>query len=80
MPHYSPDFVHTMRSALDEVVTKIPANQATSAVKAKIAELILKTAAEGPRSYEGLISAVSEQVPTIVSEFSSVPKIPRAKN
>jgi hypothetical protein len=69
-----------MRSALDEVVTKIPANQATSAVKAKIAELILKTAAEGQRSYEGLISAASEQVPTIVSEFSSVPKIPRAKN
>ena len=70
MSYYSPEFVRTMRSALDEVVTKIPAHQATSAVKVKIAEIILKTAAEGQRSYEGLISAASEQVPTIISERS----------
>jgi hypothetical protein len=80
MLHYSQDFVQTMRSALDELVTKIPASQATSAVRAKIAEVILKTAAEGQRSYEGLISAASEQVPTIISEFSIVRKAPRAKS
>jgi hypothetical protein len=80
MPHYSPELVRTMRSALDEVVTKIPADQATSAVKAKIAEVILKTAAEGQRSYEGLISAASEQVPTIICEFSLVRKAPRTKS
>jgi hypothetical protein len=79
MPHYSPDFVQTMRSTLDEVVTKIPENQATSAVRAKIAELILKTAAEGQRSYAGLINAASEQVPTIISEFSFVRKAPEPR-
>jgi hypothetical protein len=61
-----------MRSALDEVVTKVPADQATSAVKTKIAELILKTAAEGQKSYDGLISAASEQILTILSEASLV--------
>jgi hypothetical protein len=78
MAHYSPDFVHTMRSALDQVVTRIPAPDATPAVKAKIAELILKTAAEGQRSYDGLISAASEQVPTIISELSIVRESARA--
>jgi hypothetical protein len=64
MPHYSPDFVQTMRSALDAVVTKIPADQATSAVRAKIAELILQTAAEGQRSYEGNVrTAESAGIP-----------------
>jgi len=70
MPHYSGELVQTMRAALDEVATKIPTHQATSAVKAKIAELILKTAAEGQTSYEGLISAVSDQIPTIISELT----------
>jgi hypothetical protein len=79
MPRYSRDFVQTMRSALDEVVTKIPEDQATSAVRAKIAELILKTAAEGQRSYAGLINAASEQVPTIISEFSFVGKASEPK-
>jgi hypothetical protein len=81
MPHYSRDFVQTMRSALDEVVTKIPEDQLTSAVRAKIAELILKAAAEGQRSYDGLINAASEQVPTVISEFSFVRKAaePRAR-
>jgi N-acetylglucosamine kinase-like BadF-type ATPase len=79
MPRYSRDFVQTMRSALDEVVTKIPEDQATSAVRAKIAELILKAAAEGQRTSEGLISSASEQVPTIISEFSFVPKVPGPK-
>jgi hypothetical protein len=46
MAHYSPDFVHTMRSALDQVVTKNAERDVTLAVKAKIAEPVLKTAAE----------------------------------
>jgi hypothetical protein len=79
MSYYSPELVRTMRSVLDEVVTRIPAHRATSAVKAKIAEVILNTAARGQRSYEGLISAASEQVPTIISGPSLVwkTKIPR---
>ena len=70
MSHHSGELVETMRAALDEVAAKVPAHQATSAVKAKIAELILKTAAEGQTSYEGLISAVSDQIPTIIAELT----------
>jgi hypothetical protein len=70
MPRYSAELVQTMRVALDEVMTTIPAHQATSAVKARVAEVILKAAAEGQTSYQGLISAASDQIHTIVSELA----------
>ena len=47
MPSYSPELIQTMRAALDEVMTKIPPEQATAAIKAYLAECILKAAAEG---------------------------------
>jgi hypothetical protein len=74
MPRYSTEFLQTMRAALDEVMTRIPADQATSAVKAKVAEIILKTAAEGQTSYQGLISAASDQIHTIISAPTRRPK------
>ncbi|MET0633634.1 MAG: hypothetical protein ABWY92_22460 [Xanthobacteraceae bacterium] len=67
MPSYSPELIQTMRAALDEVMTKIPADQATPGIKAHMAELILKAAAEGQTSYEGLVVAASEQIQTILS-------------
>jgi hypothetical protein len=33
MPSYSPELIQTMRAALDEVMTKIPPEQATAALK-----------------------------------------------
>ena len=70
MPGYSPELIQTMRAALDEVMTKIPADQATPGIKAHMAELILKAAAEGQTSYEGLVVAASEQIQTILSMLS----------
>ncbi len=67
MPSYSPELIQTMRAALDEVMTKIPAEQATPGIKAHMAELILKAAAEGQTSYEGLLAAASDQIQTILS-------------
>jgi hypothetical protein len=67
MPSYSPELVQTMREALDEVMTKIPANQATTGIKAHMAELILKTAAGGQTSYEGLLATASDHIQTILS-------------
>lgn len=67
MPGYSPELIQTMRAALDEVMTKIPADQATPGIKAHMAELILKAAAEGQTSYEGLVVAASEQIQTALS-------------
>jgi hypothetical protein len=67
MPSYSPELIQTMRAALDEVLTKIPLEQATPGVKAALAECILKAAAEGQTSYPGLIAVASGQLQTILS-------------
>jgi hypothetical protein len=70
MMSYSCELVQTMRAALDEVMTKIPADQATSAVKTKVALVILQEAAKGQTSYQGLMSAALDQVHTIISELT----------
>jgi hypothetical protein len=64
---YNPELIQTMRAALEEVMTKIPAEQATPGVKAALAECILKAAANGQTNYDGLITAASKQIQTIVS-------------
>jgi hypothetical protein len=40
MPAYSPELIRTMRAVLDEAVSKLPADRATSEIKAHMAELI----------------------------------------
>ena len=67
MASYSPELIQTMRAALDEVMTKIPLEQATPGIKAALAECILKAAANGQTSYDGLIAAATEQIQTILS-------------
>ena len=67
MPSYSPELIQIMRAALDEVMTKIPLDQATPAIKAHLAQSILKAAAEGQTSYDGLISVASDQIQSILS-------------
>jgi len=70
MPSYSPELIQTMRAVLDDVMTRIPLDQVTPAIKAHMAELILKAAAEGQTSYDGLLAAASGQIQTIVSMLS----------
>ena len=67
MPSYSPELIQTMRATLDEVMTRIPADQVTPGIKAHMAEFILKAAADGQTSYEGLLAAASDQIQTILS-------------
>ena len=67
MPSYSPELVQTMRAALDAVMTQIPADRATPGVKAHMAEFILKAAAQGQRTYEGLLAVACNQIPTVLS-------------
>jgi hypothetical protein len=59
-----------MRGVLEEAMTKVPAEQATTVTKAYVAEFILKAAAGGVTSYEGLMAAAINQLPTILSMFS----------
>jgi hypothetical protein len=55
-----------MRTVLEEAMTEVPAKQATTATKASLAEFILKAAAGGLTSYEGMIAAAVNQLPTIL--------------
>ena len=52
MPSYSPVLIQTMRTVLDEMMTRLPFEQATPGIKAAAAECILKAAAGGQTSYE----------------------------
>jgi N-acetylglucosamine kinase-like BadF-type ATPase len=67
MPSYSPELIQTMRAALEDVMTRVPVDQATPAVKARLAEFILKAAAQGQTSYDSLLAAASDQIHTILS-------------
>jgi len=67
MPSYSPELIQVMRAALDDVVTRIPIDQVTPAIKAQIAQVILKAAAEGQTSHDGLVAAAAGQIQTILS-------------
>jgi hypothetical protein len=67
VPAYSPELITIMRAVLEEAMTKVPSEQATIAIKAYLAEFILKAAAEGVTSYEALLVAAGNQLPTILS-------------
>jgi hypothetical protein len=69
MPSYSPELVQTMRAALDEVMTKVPVEQATVGFKLQMAEFILKAAAQGQTDYEGLLNAASGQLQIVLSQL-----------
>jgi hypothetical protein len=67
MASYGPELIQTMRAVLDEVMTKIPVDQVTPGLKAHMAQVILKAAAEGQTSYDGLLASASNQIQAILS-------------
>ena len=67
MPMFNPELIETMRAALEDAMTNVPLEQATSGIKAHLAECILKAAAEGQTSYESLMAAAADQLSTILS-------------
>ena len=69
MPSYSPELIHSMRAALNAVMTEIPADQATPAVKAYMAEIILGAAAAGETHYEVLLAAASKQIQAVLTQL-----------
>jgi len=69
MPQFAPQLVQDMRNALDDVMTKVPTEYATMAVKVYLAECILKAAAQGHTSYNELVVAASDQIQAAISLF-----------
>jgi hypothetical protein len=63
---YDPELISTMRAALNDVMTQIPVEQATLDVKIRLAEFILKAAADGQTSYEALHAEASSQIQTVL--------------
>jgi hypothetical protein len=70
MPAFSPDLIQTMRAVLEDAMTRVPLEQATPGIKAHVAECILRTAAQGQTTYEGLLAAASEQLQAILAMFT----------
>jgi hypothetical protein len=70
MPVFNPELVRLMRLVLEEVMARVPVEQATPSIKAHLAEIILKAAAQGETSHDGLIAAASSQVQAILSILS----------
>ena len=70
MPTFSPELINTMKAALEEAITMVPLEKATTGTKAYLAECILKAAAERVTSFDGFITAAANQLPTILSMFS----------
>ena len=69
MPTFDPQLIQLMRSVLEEVMTKVPVEQSTPAIKAYLAECILKAAAQGQTSYDDLLAAAASQIQTVMSLF-----------
>jgi hypothetical protein len=58
-----------MRNALEDVMTRVPMEYSTTAVKVYLAECILKAAAQGHTSYNELIAAAADQIQVAISLF-----------
>jgi hypothetical protein len=56
-PAFAPDFVTTMRWALDAASDRVPVTSRTPATKAKMAQRIVRSAHEGVRDVDGLVAA-----------------------
>lgn len=64
---YSSELIHTMRQALETVMASDPAHQSVFGLKAAVAEYILHAAAHGQTSYDGLVTAASDQLHVIIA-------------
>ncbi len=62
MARFDPELVQVMKNALEEVMTRVPSEHSTTEVKAYLAEFILKAAARGQTSYDGLVTMTGDAV------------------
>jgi hypothetical protein len=70
MSYFDPELIQTMRQVLDHVMTLVPAEHATPATQAYLAECILKAAAQGQTNHDVLVNVATDQIQVIVSMFT----------
>lgn len=66
----NPELIQTMRAALEAVMARVPADQSVFGLKAAMAEVILKAAAHGHTSFDGLVASASGQIQSVISMLS----------
>jgi hypothetical protein len=66
----NPELIQTMRAALEAVMARVPDDQSVFGLKAAMAEIILKAAAQGHTSFDGLVAAASNQIHSAISMLS----------
>jgi hypothetical protein len=64
---FDPELVQVMRTALEEIMQRVPIEYSTQATKAYLAECILKAAAQGQTTFDALVATVSHQIPIITT-------------
>jgi hypothetical protein len=64
------ELIRTMRTALEVVITRVPAGYTSPAVKVYLAESILKAAAQGRISFDELVDAAANQIEQAISRFA----------
>jgi hypothetical protein len=69
VPQFDPESIQVMRSALDEVMSRVPSAHSTSRIKVYLAECILKAAARGPINYNELVALAANQIQVAISLF-----------
>jgi hypothetical protein len=60
-PAFAPDFVATMRWALDAASDRVPVTSRTPATKAKMAQRIVRSASEGITDAHLLVAAAVDE-------------------
>ena len=70
MPQFDPRLISLMKNALEDVMSRVPLEHATPAAKAYLAECILKAAAQGQTSHDGLLNAAADQIQVVLSLFT----------
>jgi hypothetical protein len=70
MQQFDPQLIQVMRGVLEDIMTRVPTEQSTQAVKAYLAECILKAAAQGHTSYDALMAVAADRMHVILSLFS----------
>ena len=70
MPQFTPQLIRDMRNALEDVMTRVPAEYGTAAVKVYLAECILKAAARGHTNHNEFVRAAADQIQTAISLFT----------
>jgi hypothetical protein len=70
MAALAPEPVRAIRDALDEAMTSVPTEYATSETKAYLAEYILKAAAQGHTTHNEWVAAAGDQIQNITSALT----------